>query len=215
MSTSHAPAGASSGPMIAGLTVAVLAAMAFAIPEAPIAIRQAEVPRGYVIGHRQFSSALAEVIAREGYNVLVLDLGTASLGEEALWPEQLNRVASRRYPVWGWLDPATAVTCAETLLRALSLAGVLVHGPDAVAHANALRGVRPGLRILPVVRWGAPLPADGEYVVAMDAATFARHAGEVALPLLIADQLSHAQIDAALQAVKGGCFVSKVALLDR
>jgi len=201
--------------MIAGLTIAVLAAMAVAIPESPIAVENAAVPRGYVIGHRQFSSALAEVIAREGYNALVVDLGTARLGEDALWPEQLNRVASRRYPVWGLIDPTSAATPAETLLRALNLAGVLVHGPDAVTHANGLRQVRPGLRIVPVVKWGAPLPAEGEFAVAMDAATFAQHAHGVALPLLIADQLSPAAIETALRPVKGGCFVSKVALLDR
>ncbi len=215
MPTSNAPVGRGSGPLIAALTIALLAAMAFAIPESPIALPNATVPRGYVIGHRHFSSALAEVIARQGYNLLVLDLATARLGAGALWPDQLHRVASRRYPVWGWLDPAATATPAEQLLRSLNLAGVLVHGRNAVAQAQVLRQVRPGLRIVPVVKWGATPPTEGEYAVAMDAPTFALHASEHALPLLVADQLDHAAIDAALARVEGGCFVSRVALLDR
>jgi len=197
-----------SSPLIVGLTIVFLGAMAFAIPE-PAIEKRAQARGGYLVGKGQLSDVLAEQKASEGYAYFAVDLTGATVGKPpAHWVNHLNRTAGRRFPIWGWLDTRGGIDAAAEVLHGIQLAGLYVWGPDSRAFAAALRAKKPGLEILPVLREGES-PAAGEAcAIALSAEAFPGDGR--ARPVLIAGQLDYAAIEAARSRATGDYLIATV-----
>jgi hypothetical protein len=196
------------------LALIFVGAIAFAIPPAPFDI-DPRFERGFLVGHSRFSAPLAEQLVSEGYTYLAIDLTQARLerGEDTFWRQHLRRVASRRLPIWGWVDVSAGPEHARDVLRGVNLAGLFVAGRGAEQAARELRrDARDDFRIVPVIRLGAALPADGEFAVALAEKDFVADQGRFDLPILIADQLDEAAIRAAREAAGGNYLVAGIAL---
>jgi hypothetical protein len=203
------------GPLIALLAIVSLGAIAFAIPAAPIEAPSTEGRQGCLIGHSALSDLLAEQLAATGYHYIAVDLGSARLEDDSLWTEHLDRVSSRLFPVWGWVDVRSAgFRDAQRFIRELNLAGMYVYGPDAVAKAEELRSGRAGFEIVPVLRDGDPAPADGRYAVALDLGEFWDRAEEFDLPVLRADVLDANKIEDAREVAGRNYVVALTPLKD-
>jgi hypothetical protein len=210
-----------SAPTGSALWIVVLAlifigAISLAIPPAPFEVEK-EFERGYLVGHSRFSDRLAEQLVAGGYTYLAIDLTHARLdhGEDAVWREHLRSVASRRLPIWGWVDVTRNPEHAQGVARGVKLAGLFVAGRGAVQVAEELRGVtRSDLRIVPVVRLGVAQAVEGEFAVALTDKEFVANQGRFDLPILIADQLDAAAIRAAREAAGRHYLVAGIAIPD-
>lgn len=197
------------------LSLVFVGAIAFAIPPAPFEIDPG-VERGYLVGHSRFSDPLAEQLVGDGYTYLAIDLTQARLesGEDTFWRRHFRDVASRRLPIWGWVDVSRGSAHAKDVVRNVNLAGLFVAGRNAVQAAQEIRGqVRDEFRIVPVVRLGAA-PPEGEFAVAMTGEEFVANQDRFDLPVLVADQLDAAAIRAAREAAAGDYLVAGIAVPD-
>lgn len=198
-----------SAPLIGGLTVLLLAAMAAALPPSPIAVRPGSPDRGYLVRRSTLSDRLAELKAAEGYTFLAVDLTGARYDGEALWRDHFDRVSRRRFPIWGWIDVSGGPGPAYDALRSLTVAGLLVYGKDAVQVAAALRRERPALTVLPVLPQGSP-PVEGPCAVVTEPARFAQVSNSGAMAVLAADRLSTGEIEELRSAAEGPYLVSEL-----
>ncbi|MHC4450624.1 MAG: hypothetical protein ACYS0E_10905 [Planctomycetota bacterium] len=186
-----------SAPLIAGLVIVALAALALALPPAPIALQDGTGGVGALQAAGIFSDGMAEQNAADGYGYLALDLTRASDDRDAFWRQQLELVASRRYPVWGWIDIDRAAASVEQLVGSLQLAGVYVYGKGASKSADALRASRPGLTVIAVHRRGEGDASKD--AIALDIDSYLNSSrDEFARPVLVADQLEAGEIREAL-----------------
>ena len=208
------PSSLGSAPLIAGLTLVFLGAIASAIPPAPIETGRVDAARGMLIGHTLIIDRLAEQLATSGYSYVAVDLSTADPEGAALWRGRIDEVAKRRFPIWGWLDVSKGTDRAAAFAQSLNLQGFFLYGPDAESRAAKLRAQRPALRVLPVLHYGEPLPRDGECAVAMELDDFVAHASEFENPVLLAAFLTQEQIARARAATDGNYLVA-LRFLDR
>jgi len=183
---------AQSAPLIGGLLILVLAAIALALPPSPIERAPGSEGIGALFAPGLFSDGLAEQNARNGYGYMALDITGASDDREALWREQLEVVSARRYPVWAWIDVAHATGGEWDLLASLHVSGVYLYGEGAAAHVSEAQAARPGLPVRVVCREGKGDPKKDAIALELDSYLDA-NAGEFACPVLIADQLGAAQ----------------------
>jgi len=201
------------------LAVIFLGAITFAIPPAPFDFDK-NVERGFLVGHSRFSDQLAEQLVSGGYTYLAIELTQARLehGDDTFWQPHFRRVDRRRLPIWGWVDVSRGSEHARNVIedhKLRRLAGLFVAGRDAVQVARELRSVtRDDFRIVPVIRFGAEQPQEGEFAVALTEKDFVANQGRFDLPVLIADQLDAAAIRAAREASDGDYLVAGVAIPD-
>lgn len=199
-------------PVILGLAVVILGAMAFAVPPAPI-------PAGdngaYLIGHGRLSAQLADQLSRADYAALVIDFTGANLGEDALWRPHFRAVDRRGFPIWGWVDldgelEHGGMDQARAVARSEKLAGLYVHGHGAVDAAELLD--RPNLKVIPVI--GADdTPPSGDYAVVVDLDGFLAGKSGDAVAVLDAAGLSLADLERARDAADGRRLViARIAL---
>ena len=187
-----------SAPLIGGLLIIILAAIALALPPAPISRQADSGGVGALHAAGLFSDGLAEQHAANGYGFLALDITGASRDRDALWRRQLEVVAARRFPVWAWIDVARAGESEEKLLGSLPISGVFLFGANAEDRAVSLNAVRPNLRTVVVHPMGHGDPKTD--AIAMDYDTYLDLSrGEYAMPVLVADQLGAAEIGRAIE----------------
>jgi hypothetical protein len=200
-----------SAALIAGLTVLALAAMATAIPPARLTPRATGVERGYLVSGASFSDMLAELLNRDGYTYMAIDLTRAQLRPGEVWRAQFDN-ASRIFPVWGWVDAREGVEQARKVATALPISGLLLYGakPEEV---EAVRAAKPGLRVVPVVNAGATWAGKGDAAVALPPERFLADAGQAKLPVLLAARLREAEIEDLLAKVPGDYLVCSIAIL--
>jgi len=205
-SASAEPKTRSVAPLIAGLTILAVAAMAASVPDAPIDYAG---KGGYMIGLGGFSDQLAKQVGEDGYGYLVVDLTEADASEEALWREYMKLSNRRNGPVWGWI----AVRGAEDLKRAqhlaqtLSLKGLFLYSKDSITDAR--RVAKPGLDVVPVLRTAGPRGTRWAQIVDHD--TLVSDA-RPDLGILVEDELSAEQI-AQARAAADDFVISSVAIL--
>ncbi|MHC4940658.1 MAG: hypothetical protein ACYTHK_17085 [Planctomycetota bacterium] len=186
-----------SAPLIAGLVIITLAALALALPPAPIALQENTAGVGALQAAGLFSDGMAEQNAANGYGYLALDLTGVSDDRDAFWRQQLELVASRRYPVWGWIDLDRASVSEDKLIGSLQLTGVYLKGADASSRAKALRAARPDLTVIAVHKRGKGDPKTD--AITLDIESYLNSsAGEFARPVVVADQLEAGEIREAL-----------------
>ena len=89
---------------------------------------------------------------------------------------------------------ARATEPPEDLISSLNLAGIYVYGPDAIERAASLRSVSRGRPVIPVFASNVERPTDTVYGVIVDLETWLESDGEIRHPILIADQLSEADV---------------------
>jgi len=181
-------------PLVGGLLILFLGAIAVALPPSPIATQDGTGGLGTLESPGLFSSGMAEQNAASGYGYLALDVSEVNLGQTSLWRSELDLVAQRRFAVWGWIDTTRAKEKPEDLVGSLNFAGVYVYGPDAVAVAASLRGVSRGRPVIPVLAANAARPTDQDFGVLVDLETWLDSEGDIAYPILIADQLGEADV---------------------
>lgn len=205
MQTAPSPRAA---PVIAGLTILMLGAMAVAIPAAPIEAKT-RAHRGLVLGFAQLSEEIAEGLAADGYSHVAVDLTGARLGEtRPLWTRQVERITARRFPVWGWVETRGGLEGAETVVKELNLAGVYVCGDGAGQFAAALRSRRPGLDIRTVVPPAEAASAPAGSGIVCSSGEFPGEAGRLAV--LFADRLTFAEMEAARERATGDYLIVRV-----
>ena len=200
-----------SGPVIAGLTLLALAAMATAIPPARLTPKVTGVDRGYVVSGASFSDMLAELLNREGYTLMAIDLTRADLRSGEVWRVQFDN-ASRIFPVWAWIDAREGTEQAQKVATVLPLAGILLYGarPEDV---EAVRSAKPGLRVVPVVKAGEAWTGEGDAAVAFTPERFATEAGQVKMPVLLASGLREGEIEDVIAKASGNYIVCSIAIL--
>jgi hypothetical protein len=208
------PSSLGSAPLVLGLTLVFLGAIASAIPPAPIETAGGDAERGMLVGHTLVIDRLAEQLASSGYSYIAVDLSTADPQGAALWRGRIDEVAKRRFPIWGWVDVSKGLERAPSLAQSLNLQGFFLYGPDADAAAAKLRAQRPALRVLPVLRYGDALPSGGEFAVALEFDQFLAHAAEFENPVLLAAFLTQEQI-AQARAATDGSYLVALRFVDR
>lgn len=202
-----------SGAVIGGLVVVMLAAIAIALPPSPIDIDSSRGGVGALESASLFSDGIAEQNAAAGFGYLALDLSRVSTANpEALWRQQLVLLSSRRIPIWAWVDASRCDAEFLQMVNDLPFAGIYVFGEDAATHVGQLRTMRPSrpaIAVAQVTGLGGDEVGglDGDAVVGdpkTDAVMLsfeqylASTAGQYAYPVLVADQLSAAQVETAL-----------------
>jgi len=186
-----------SAPLIGGLLILILGAIALALPPAPIVRQGDSAGIGALHAAGLFSDGLAEQHAANGYGFLALDITGASNDRDALWRKELETVAARRFPVWAWIDVARAGEAEEKLLGSLPISGVFLYGADAENHAALLSAVRSRLKTVVVPPLGRGDPQTDAVLV--DYETYLEVSeDEFARPVLIADQLGAAEVGNAV-----------------
>lgn len=193
----------STAPLVGGLVILLLGAIAAALPPSPIATQEGTGGLGTLESPGLFSSGLAEQNAAAGYGYLVLDVSEVRLDQKSLWRSELDLVAQRRFAIWGWIDTKRAKESAAELVSSLNLAGVYVYGEDAGAVAESLRTNARGRPVIAIPTPNAPRPSGVEYGKFVDLDTWLdADEGEFAHPVLMADQLSAADIARAVDYAK-------------
>ena len=189
-----------SAPLIGGLAVAALAAIAMALPPSPIATETGTERIGMLQSSGLFSAGMAEQNAANGYGYIAVDISEAHPDRRALWQQELELVARRRYAVWGWVDTRRSAARHDSRIGALNLTGVYVYGPDALDRARSIQNANPDVTVVAVAPAGSKLDASARGLgLAMDLKTWLAHDGGVANPVLIADQLSEAEVHSAIE----------------
>jgi hypothetical protein len=186
--------------LVSVVAIVMLSVMAFAMPPSRIDVEDATTRRGVLFRHSGFSAVSAEQLARDGYNLMVIDLTTASLGEDALWRRHLDAVAKRQFQVWAWVDDSRiAKDDLEKIAAAANVTGLCVYGPKAESTTAWIRTRFSRLEhVVPVTR--ALAPAD--FVAAPEAG----------VKVLRAAGLSRGDVEKARAGVKGDYIVAPVAL---
>jgi len=197
--------------LITLLTVLALGAMATAIPPARLVPKVTGVERGCLVSSASFSDMMAEFLNGQGYTYMAIDCTHVDLGASDVWRRQFN-AASRIFPVWGWVDARGGIEQARKVAASLSLSGIFVYGAKP-GDVEAVRVVKPGLRVVPVVRAGETWKGEGEAATAFRPANLAG-AANAKLPVLFIEQMSPAERDAARAALKGNYLISTIAVLD-
>jgi len=193
-----------SAPLITGLTLVLLVAIAYAIPRGRIEADVTGVQRGLLVGPSRFSDQLAEIVSRDGYNFLAIDLTEASHDPNALWVGEFDEVA-RIFEVWGWVDARRGLAQAKTLT--VPLKGLFLYAATP-AQVEEVRRARPGLRVVPVAPPGAQAPADGG--LALRPGEFAARAGQAGFPVLLAAGMDTAALRALRAKAEGSYLVVSV-----
>ena len=199
-----------SAPLIAGLAVVLLAAMAAALPPSPIAVKPEVAERGYLVRHTALSDRLAELKASDGYTFLAVELTNARFDGEAMWREHYDLVSRRRIPLWAWVDVTNGVEKAHEALRSFTVPGVFVYGRDAAAVAAAMRRERPALPVIPVLPAGSA-PAEGDVALVTEPGRFAE-VSKGAIAVLVADRMPAGEVRDLRRAAEGRYVVSEVPL---
>lgn len=220
----------SAAALVTGLTILALGAMAAAIPPARLTPGVTGVERGYLVGGASFSDMMAELLNGNGYTYMAIDLTRAKLRAGEIWRVQFDEV-SRIFPVWGWIDVRGGTGQARNVAASLPLSGLFLFGAKP-EDADAVRAAKPGLRVVRVVTEfeavpkssvvgpgrGTTGPVYGDHAVEMAVTLspeqFAEKAGQVHLPVLLADLLDEAAIDAARAKAPGDYLVCSVPILD-
>ena len=186
-----------SATLIGGLVVVALAAISLAVPPAPIELQDGSDGIGSLEASSQFSDGLSEQNAANGFGYLALDLTGVTSERRSFWRQQLDLLAARRYPVWGWVDTGRLLSGEAQLIDSLQLAGVYLYGAGAPARAAALRNARSDLTVIVVQSRGKGDPQVD--AIALDLESYlASSAGDFARPVLIADQLGEGDVRSAL-----------------
>jgi len=193
-----------SAPLIGGLTVLAIAAIAMALPPSPIATTNGTEGLGILQSTGLFSAGMAEQNAANDFGFLALDITEAHPDRRALWQRELDVVARRRYAVYGWIDTRRAVSAGVgrdlSLVGSLNLTGVYLYGPDAPARAHEIRAANSDLKVIAVAPAGSKVDVSAKGVgIAVDLKTWLASKGEIANPVLIADQLSEADKHKAVE----------------
>lgn len=201
-----------SAALITGLTLLALAAMATAIPPARLTPKTTGVERGYLVSGASFSDMLAEILNRDGYTYMAIDLSRADLRPGQVWRAQFDN-ASRIFPVWGWVDAREGVEQARSVATALPISGLLLYGakPEDV---EAVRASKPGLRVVPVVHAGQTWAGKGDAGVALPPERFAQDASNAKPPVLLAASLKEAEIEDLLDKATGDYLVCSIAIRE-
>jgi len=154
---------------------------------------------------------MAEFLNGQGYTYMAIDCTHVPVASGDVWRRQFDR-ASRIFPVWGWVDVRGGVEQARKVASSLSLSGIFLYGAKP-GDVEAVRAVKPGLRVVPVVRAGETWSGSGEAATAFRGANLA-DAASANLPVLLTEQLTPAQRDAARAALKGNYLISTISVLD-
>lgn len=208
---SQQPAARGSSALVTVLTLLALGAMATAIPPARLTPRVTGVERGYLVGSASFSDMLAEFLNGNGYTYMAIDLTKVSVRGGEIWRAQFDDV-SRIFPVWGWVDVRGGIEQARKVAASLPLSGLYLYGAKP-EDAEALRAANPGLRVVPVVRFGETWKGKGDAAVALPPGKFAE-APKGHLPVLLVERLSDAERATARAAAPGDSLVCSIAILD-
>ena len=201
-----------SGAVVGGLVVVMLAAIAIALPPSPILIDSSVSGVGSLESASLFSGGIAEQNAAHDFGYLAIDLSRVSTDSDALWRQQLELLSSRRLPIWAWVD---ARRCSDSsrgsdanrggaeflqLLNDLPFAGMYVYGEGAAKHATQLRTMRSGRPVI-VVTQGIGDPKTNAVMLDLEQ-YLASASGQYAHPVLVADQLTAAQVETAVNHAK-------------
>ncbi len=208
--SSTQPSARGTPALVAGLTILALAAMATAIPPARLTPEVTGVERGFLVSGASFSDMMAELLNGNGYTYMAIDLTRARLDAGEIWRVQFDEV-SRIFPVWGWVDVRGGAEQARNVAASLPLSGLFLYGARS-ADVEAVRAAKPGLRVVPVVRAGESWAGEGEVAVALPPERLTEASDR--LPVLLADLLDEAAIDAARAKVSGNYLVCPIPTLD-
>ncbi|MHC4956534.1 MAG: hypothetical protein ACYTGZ_22060 [Planctomycetota bacterium] len=199
MLTAPSKISSQTAPLVVGLVVLALGAIAMALPPAPITTTEGSEQLGILQSSGLFSSDMAEQNASNDFGYLAVDVSSAELDADSLWRRELDVVARRRYTVWGWIDTRRAGDNEAAMMQSLGLEGYYLYGPDAVARAKTLRVANPQAKVIPVLPASAMRPEGGEYAVTVDLKTWLASDGEIDRPVLLAAQLSEADVVKAVE----------------
>jgi len=134
-------------PLVGGLVILVLAAIAMALPPAPITTQGGTGGLGTIESTGLFGSGLAELNAAAGYGYLTLDLSAVNLSKNSFWREELDVVAQRRFSVWGWIDTTRAKEQPEDLISSSPVLTSMDLTPSPWRkHAGVFRVAGPSFR---------------------------------------------------------------------
>lgn len=208
----EAPSPRSSAALVTGLTILALGAMAAAIPPARLTPEATGVERGYLVSGASFSDMMAELLNGNGYTYMAIDLTRAQLRGGEIWRVQFDDV-SRIFPVWGWVDVRGGADHAREVAASLPLSGLFLYGAKP-EDADAVRAAKPGLRVVPVVRAGETWSGKGDAGVAFPPERFGAEAAAAKFPVLLADLMDEAAIEAARAKATGDYLVCSIAILD-
>ena len=188
--------------LVSVVAVVMLAVMAFAMPPSRIEVKDKSSRRGCLVSHREISAVMAGYLARDGYNLLAIDLTDASLDKDAHWRRYLDDVATRQFRVWGWVDgDRIKKQKLERIAAAVNVTGLIVYGSNAEGIVAWIRSKFSRLRAQDVVAVARAL--DVREFTAADEGTFR---------VLRAGSLDRAELEAARSAVKGDYLVARVLL---
>ncbi len=202
----------SAAALVTGLTILALGAMAAAIPPARLTPGVTGFERGYLVSGAGYSDVMAELLNGNGYTYIAIDLTHAKLRSGEIWRVQFDDV-SRIFPVWGWVDVRGGLEHARSIAASLPISGLYLYGgkPE---DADQVRAAKPGLRVVPVVRAGEAWTGKGDVAVALPLERFTAEAADARLPVLLADLLDEAAIDAARARAPGDYLVCSIPILD-
>jgi hypothetical protein len=186
-----------SGPVVGGLVVVMLAAIAIALPPSPIQIDSGLAGMGSLEAASTFSGGIAEQNAALGFGYLALDLSRVSTKSDALWRENLELLSSRRVPLWGWVDASRCDAEFVQMVNDLPFTGIYVFGKGATDTAAQLRSTRSNRPVFVVT--GAMGDPKANAIMLDLEQYLASSAGQYAHPVLVADQLSAAQVETAVK----------------
>ncbi len=207
----QAPAPRRSAALVTGLTILALGAMAAAIPPARLTPQVTGVERGYLVSGAGYSDMMAELLNGNGYTYMAIDLTRAKLRGGEIWRVQFDEV-SRIFPVWGWVDVRGGAEQARNVAASLPLSGLFLYGATPM-DAEAVRAVKPGLRVVPVVLAGETWSGKGDTAVALPPERFDAEAAQVRMPVLLGAFLDVAAIEAARARATGDYLVCSIAIL--
>jgi hypothetical protein len=195
-----------SGAVVGGLVVVMLAAIAIALPPSPILVAPGVSGVGSLESASLFSGGIAEQNAAHDFGYLAIDLSRVSTDSDALWRQQFDLLSSRRLPIWAWVDASRcsdASRCGAEflqLLNDLAFAGIYLYGEDAAKHATQLRTMRSGRSVI-VVTQSIGDPKTNAVMLDLEQ-YLASASGQYAHPVLVADQLTAAQVETAVKHAK-------------
>jgi len=199
---SRGPGAPRTAALVTVVAVVMLAVMAFAMPPSRIEVADRGSRRGRLVSHSQISAVMAGQLARDGYNMLAIDLTDASLDKDAHWRRYLDEVAKRQFRVWAWVDgDRIRKQKLERIAAAANVTGLIVFGSNSEGIVAWIRSRFPRLGEQDVIAVTRAL--DVSEFTAADEATFR---------VLRAGSLARSEIEAARSAVTGDYLVARVRL---
>jgi hypothetical protein len=197
-----------SAAAITALTVIILGAVAFAIPDGPIEIAT-EQARGRLVSHVDVSDDMAVQFSKSGYSFLAVDVSGADLAKGTHLHRHLHRVA-KRYTLWAWIDAGVGAKEAGRLLTTFPFEGVFLYGADAPDLARTLSADEAfDALVIHAVQRADRAPA-GAPCVAFQGSAFP--GSGVAMPVLLGETLGLGEIEKARAKAEGDYLVTRASL---